>query len=118
MNIYIYFRSTHEDRDLLLEKLQVMMNALRRHTGVQCELLLRAEPDKPYLTWMEVYYEVSKDAADTLLDQLSEWLKRHDLFRLMQGERHVEFFEHPVQSGVPASRADHQEPESAKARPR
>ncbi len=116
MNIYIYFRSAREDRALLLENLQVMMNSLRRHPGVQCELMLRAEPEKPFLTWMEVYSDVSKDEVGSLLDQLSDWFKRHDLFRLVQGERHVELFERPMESGAPASCADHQEPASARAR--
>jgi quinol monooxygenase YgiN len=94
MNVYIYFRTAPGDRQTVATGVHELMAELLHERGIRGELMLRAESDKNYMTWMEVYAGLSTDEVDTFLEHLSERVNRAGLNRLIAGDRQVERFEH------------------------
>lgn len=60
--------------------------------GVRAQAQLRADTDKPYLTWMETYTCESAAQAHTIVVQLPALVAQAGLLPLIDGERHHELF--------------------------
>lgn len=106
LTVFVFFRSTPEDRERTHRALRGQLAAVRAATGVDGRAGLRLDADKPYLTWLEVYEPVPAERLRAVLDAIDTGAGVSGLAALALEGRHAEVFEcppGPLAEGVPAA---------------
>jgi hypothetical protein len=88
MDIYIYYRVQDDRTSLLQVEITRMQQHLARTCGVATALKRRPEEKDGRQTWMEVYLAVP-EGFESMLQQA---VMQANIARLIDGERHTEYF--------------------------
>ena len=88
MDLYVYYRVQHLHTAELQAMVMIMQKNLSNLHGLSFSLKRRVEKNMDYQTWMEIYFSVS----DEFVAVLEHAVTSAGLLRLIDGERHNEFF--------------------------
>ena len=93
--LFVYYRTTIENADVLLDAALALQADLRaQHPGLQTRLLRRPEAENGLHTWMESYAApLSPNGISDSLQREIEAAARAKLASLISGPRHVEGFD-------------------------
>lgn len=94
MDCYVYYKTAQEHELQILRQSKIIRESLmtRLQINLQSNLQRRPELDKGVITWMEIY----RDVPHTFEVALAEIVDLTEIMSLIQGERHVEYFEDAI----------------------
>lgn len=94
MDCYVYYKTAVEHELQILRQSKMIRESLmtRLQINLQSNLQRRPEVDKGVITWMEIY----RDVPHTFEVALAEIVDLTEIMSLIQGERHVEYFEDAI----------------------
>lgn len=94
MDCYVYYKTAQEHELQILRQSKIIRESLmtRLQINLQSNLQRRPELDKGVITWMEIY----RDVPHTFEAALAEIVDLTEIMSLIQGERHVEYFEDAI----------------------
>lgn len=88
LNRYIYYRVPVEMTPLLLQQVWLMFKQIQEQSSVNCELARRAQTEREFHTWMEIYHDIPNGFDEIL----SACEAQANLAALIDGTRHVDDF--------------------------
>ena len=92
MDCYVYYKTAQEHEQHVIRQTTIMHETLTTHIKIGLHLQRRPVACNGVITWMEIYRHipVSFDAI------LAHIVSQTELMSLIQGERHIEYFEDAI----------------------
>jgi len=92
MDCYIYYRVDVLHQQHVITQALAMQAQITARTGLVSAVKRRPSAANGLHTWMEVYRDIPDDLVQDFELQLQAALAQTDLSKLIQGERHCEYF--------------------------
>lgn len=92
MDCYVYYKSVQENEWQIVQQVRILQQYLSEQMKIELQLQRRPSVDNGIITWMEVY----RGIPPAFLMALSTAENQTQLISLIQGERHVEYFEDAI----------------------